>query len=261
MTGHAKGGPSSRHLCDAVLAEMGTLRPGVVRTELGTPCALHQPGDNRFAYVYHSKKRPGIIIFFRSDPDMSLSSLPSGVSVERREKFSGNWSKEFAFSLKLSDAAGVRDVARLLSVLSCPLAVRRRRRAKAVVRPATCPPEEVHGCPTFPEGSVQRIAVNRYERDPQAREACITYYGTACHVCGFDFVAVYGEVMAGFTHVHHLKPLATVRDGYRVDPVEDLRPVCPNCHAVIHRHEPPYSIQEVQQFLQAAGKDRAIGCT
>jgi 5-methylcytosine-specific restriction protein A len=75
-------------------------------------------------------------------------------------------------------------------------------------------------------------------------------YWTVCCVCGFDFVATYGEVMAGFTHVHHLKPLATIGGGYQLDPVQDLRPVCPNCHAVIHRREPPYTIEEVRQLLR-----------
>jgi predicted HNH restriction endonuclease len=97
---------------------------------------------------------------------------------------------------------------------------------------------------------VQQILVNRYERDPHAREACIARYGTVCYVCGFDFSSRYGEVMAGFIHVHHLLPLASVGVGYQVDPERDLRPVCPNCHAVIHRREPPYSIEEVQQFIR-----------
>lgn len=97
---------------------------------------------------------------------------------------------------------------------------------------------------------MQQILVNRYERDPHAREACIARYGSVCHVCDLDFVSQYGDVMAGFIHVHHLKLLATVGVNYQVDPERDLRPVCPNCHAVIHRREPPYSINEVQQLIR-----------
>jgi 5-methylcytosine-specific restriction protein A len=68
--------------------------------------------------------------------------------------------------------------------------------------------------------------------------------------------------MTGFTHVHHLKLLSTVGSGYQVDPIEDLRPVCPNCHAVIHRREPPYSIDEVRAFLAACGgRRRTSRCT
>jgi 5-methylcytosine-specific restriction endonuclease McrA len=112
-------------------------------------------------------------------------------------------------------------------------------------------PEEVPSRSTYSEGSVQPILVNRYERDPRAREECIRHYGATCFLCGFDFLAEYGEVMAGFIHVHHLKPLSAVGADYQVDPVQDLRPVCPNCHAVLHRREPPYSLEEVRQFLQA----------
>jgi hypothetical protein len=54
----------------------------------------------------------------------------------------------------------------------------------------------------------------------------------------------------GLIHVHHSLQLSRVGKDYKVDPVADLRPVCPNCHAVIHhRPEQPYSIEEVQSFL------------
>jgi predicted HNH restriction endonuclease len=109
--------------------------------------------------------------------------------------------------------------------------------------------EEVPAGAPYSEGSVQRVLVNRYERDPRARQECIQYYGTKCFLCGFDFVAKYGEVMAGFIHVHHLVSLSSVGEEYEVDPSEDLRPVCPNCHAVLHRREPPYSLEDVQRFL------------
>lgn len=111
-------------------------------------------------------------------------------------------------------------------------------------------PEEVPVGPVYNEGSVQRILINRYERDSRAREDCIRHYGTSCFLCGFDFVEIYGQVMAGFIHVHHLKLLSSVGADYTVDPVQDLRPVCPNCHAVLHRREPPYSLDEVRSFLQ-----------
>ncbi|MCY3022271.1 MAG: hypothetical protein NTW87_24940 [Planctomycetota bacterium] len=114
-------------------------------------------------------------------------------------------------------------------------------------------PEEVSSGAAYAEGSVQRILVNRYERDPRARQECIRHYGTTCFLCGFDFVAAYGEVMTGFIHVHHLNSLASVGADYQVNAVQDLRPVCPNCHAVLHRREPPYSLDEVRGFLQTHG--------
>jgi 5-methylcytosine-specific restriction protein A len=50
--------------------------------------------------------------------------------------------------------------------------------------------------------------------------------------------------------VHHIVPIAKVGKQYRLNPITDLRPVCPNCHAVIHRSEPPFSIEEVKQMLR-----------
>lgn len=110
-------------------------------------------------------------------------------------------------------------------------------------------PEEVSSPDKFVEGAVCRVVINAYERNPTARAKCIAYYGLSCVVCGFNFEAVYGEVGKGFIHVHHLRPLAEIGETYEVDPIADLRPVCANCHAIIHRRDPSYNISEVQKFL------------
>lgn len=78
------------------------------------------------------------------------------------------------------------------------------------------------------------MLANRCERDPLARRRCVAHYGLTCVVCEFNFGAAYGPAADGFIHVHHLKPLSEIGSEYMVDPVADLRPVCPNCHAVIH---------------------------
>ncbi len=93
-------------------------------------------------------------------------------------------------------------------------------------------PQEVPGAGTYPEGATRRITVNAYERSRQAAERCVDHHGHACDVCGFDFGRTYGDAGEGFIHVHHLKPLSEIRGEYRVDPIRDLRPVCPNCHAM-----------------------------
>ena len=93
--------------------------------------------------------------------------------------------------------------------------------------------------------------MNVYERSAAARRACLDHYDTvACQVCGFSFEESYGEIGAGFIHVHHVKPLSKVGDQYELDPARDLVPVCPNCHAMIHRSNPPYSIEQVKQMLK-----------
>jgi len=101
----------------------------------------------------------------------------------------------------------------------------------------------------FFEGAVKRAELSVYERSPEARRMCIQHYGTKCSVCDFDFGKVYGQLAEGFIHVHHLTPLARIGAKYTVDPVRDLRPVCPNCHAVLHMKTPPLDIDVVKKII------------
>lgn len=103
---------------------------------------------------------------------------------------------------------------------------------------------------TIYEGNTYSVRVNLYERSPFARPVCIKHYGTVCQICQFDFLDTYGQVMDGFIHVHHLKPLSEIGETYQVDPIKDLIPVCPNCHAVIHSRRPAYSPDEVRVMLR-----------
>ena len=100
------------------------------------------------------------------------------------------------------------------------------------------------------EGAVQRVTVNRYERDRAARRACIEHYGARCRVCDLDFGVRYGSVGEGYIHVHHINPISKIGANYRVDPVEDLRPICPNCHAIVHMGSPMYSLSQVRTMLK-----------
>jgi 5-methylcytosine-specific restriction enzyme A len=100
------------------------------------------------------------------------------------------------------------------------------------------------------EGAVRRVLVNAYERNPEARKNCIEHHGAVCKACGFDFEKKYGEIGKGFIHVHHLKQISEIGKTYQIDPVNDLVPVCPNCHAIMHKRKPPYTIQEVKSFLR-----------
>ena len=109
---------------------------------------------------------------------------------------------------------------------------------------------EVADSETHQEGSVHRVWVNRYERDPKAREKCIEHHGTRCAVCEIDFERRYGDIGKGFIHVHHLRPLARLKSSYRLNPLKDLVPVCPNCHAMLHRRDPPYDIEQLRGRLR-----------
>lgn len=109
--------------------------------------------------------------------------------------------------------------------------------------------DEISEETVFYEGAKRLVFVNSYERNLEARRQCIQHYGAQCTICGFDFEKAYGRLGKGYIHVHHLKPLSEINASYRVDPVKDLRPVCPNCHAMIHQRNPPYYIEEIQSVL------------
>jgi hypothetical protein len=100
------------------------------------------------------------------------------------------------------------------------------------------------------EGAAKSVSVTVYERNPLARQQCIAHYGPTCFACGFNFGDVYGETAEGFIHVHHLKNIANKGGEYKVDPIKDLRPICPNCHAVIHLQNPSLSITELKLMLK-----------
>jgi 5-methylcytosine-specific restriction enzyme A len=100
------------------------------------------------------------------------------------------------------------------------------------------------------EGTPIQVILTRYERNRQARRDCIDHYGAKCEVCDFNFENSYGNVGKGFIHVHHLTEIATIGEKYEIDPIKDLRPVCPNCHAMIHKRRPAYTIDEIKRFLK-----------
>lgn len=110
--------------------------------------------------------------------------------------------------------------------------------------------EEIDGRAELREGAKKVVIVNAFERNRTARRICIEHYGVRCQVCDLDFRSRYGDVGEGFVHVHHVRELAELGAEYKVNPVEDLRPVCPNCHAMLHRRKPAFTIEELQKRLR-----------
>jgi len=111
-------------------------------------------------------------------------------------------------------------------------------------------PETISPLDELSEGKKKTVTVNAYERNSVARSMCINYYGAKCSVCEMDFGKVYGEIGKGFIHVHHIVELSNIKAEYKVRPIEDLRPVCPNCHSMLHRKKPAYTIDELKDILK-----------
>lgn len=114
-----------------------------------------------------------------------------------------------------------------------------QRKASPPTKPATAPY-------SFVEGGAYDVVQTKQERNKAARAACLEHYGRDCIVCELNFAQQYGDGAKDLIHVHHLVPLATRKRASECDPITDLRPLCPNCHAVAHRRNPPYSIDELR---------------
>lgn len=101
----------------------------------------------------------------------------------------------------------------------------------------------------LPEGAKTRIEVNRYERDRRNRAAALSIHGFGCKACDLNMADRYGDAATGLIEVHHVTPVSVLGEGYVIDPIRDLVPLCPNCHAVTHRRTPPFSVGEVREMM------------
>jgi 5-methylcytosine-specific restriction enzyme A len=118
--------------------------------------------------------------------------------------------------------------------------------------PGPDPTQPVPG--SYPQDAVVWVLVNRYERDEDARRACLARHGTSCAACGFSFELKYGEAGMDSIQVHHLVPVVQLGAGYELDPITDLVPLCPNCHAVAHFGvDTPRTVAELRRIISEAG--------
>lgn len=107
---------------------------------------------------------------------------------------------------------------------------------------------------TYIEGIPTQVTLTKHERNPTARKKCIEYFGLSCVLCGFNFEKTYGEIGKDFIHIHHLLQISTIGIAYEIDPIKDLRPVCPNCHSIIHKHKTAHTMDEMVELLKQNNK-------
>lgn len=102
------------------------------------------------------------------------------------------------------------------------------------------------------EGTVAYRLHKVRERSPSNRAAALLYHGNQCAACGFFFDAVYTPGHArGFIEVHHVKPLSAGEQF--VDPLQDLVPLCANCHRMVHRQADNWlTIDQLKELLEVA---------
>ena len=100
------------------------------------------------------------------------------------------------------------------------------------------------------EGGRRTVTAIRLERSGAARRICLEAHGVRCSVCDIDFGERYGKFAKGFIHVHHQVPLANRGGNSATNPLKDLVPVCPNCHAMLHRQNPPLSVAALKKRIR-----------
>ena len=98
----------------------------------------------------------------------------------------------------------------------------------------------------YEEGAVSEIKHTFYERNVNNRKMAIEYHGNACKICNFRTDKKYGKEHKDIIEVHHVIPVSEMGQGYVVDPHTDLVPLCPNCHSLVHKKKPPFTIEEIR---------------
>ncbi|RVU85947.1 HNH endonuclease [Leucothrix sargassi] len=115
-------------------------------------------------------------------------------------------------------------------------------------------PQAADDIKRFSEGKVRSVTYQTYDRSPAARQACLEHFGYNCDVCNFNFHATYGAIGESYIEVHHLRQIADSEEEHLINPITDLRPVCANCHRMLHKQRPPLSIEELKAKIKNANK-------
>lgn len=100
------------------------------------------------------------------------------------------------------------------------------------------------------EGSAKQQLLTKYERSRVNRSLCLAFHGYDCKACGISLHKKYGDVARSYIHVHHLKSIA-IAGTIIPDPINEMVPLCPNCHGVAHLRNPPYTPEEISQMIKS----------
>jgi predicted HNH restriction endonuclease len=246
MKAHAGGHPLGRRSCDELLRALQRKVPTTERAHATNMCTFTVAPGRKAAFVYHKKTVSELRVYFRSVVDDEFARIGKVAPIKRRT-LTSDWAKLTPWYFDLLEPDDAADAAALL--LSAPGVTDVPARRKSPRREVSIA-EEITG-DAFWEGAASRVSVNRYERDRRARDACVRAHGASCSACGMTFSGVYGPLFAQVIVVHHVVPLSQLGEGYRIDPVADLRPLCANCHLIAHQRTPPLSIDELKALIQS----------
>lgn len=184
------------------------------------------------------KRKKALFVDYKSD---TLLPSEQRLPVEKLEAtgLGVPWNNLMASGMSVSDENSVQ----LEKLWERHLQQSGRNHIKSIRLPEELPKRE------YVEGTTRRVVVDACKRNPKARQECLDYYGARCVVCDFNFEEVYGNIGEGI-HVHHLRDLASIGHSYKIDPIEGLRPVCPNCHAMLHQTKPAMTIESLREIIR-----------
>lgn len=101
---------------------------------------------------------------------------------------------------------------------------------------------------SYSENRVRMRMAKQRERNRKVRALCLQYYGERCLACEMTFSSKYG-LSRECIEVHHIRPLASRAEIVNTHPIDDLIPLCPNCHAAVHAENPMLSLDELRKRL------------
>ncbi|MBL6736476.1 MAG: DEAD/DEAH box helicase [Burkholderiales bacterium] len=94
---------------------------------------------------------------------------------------------------------------------------------------------------SFDEGAQIDVALSTNERSHYLRNLAIKHYGLKCYACDFSPKTV------NQIDIHHLDPIA---EGERKTTLNDVIPLCANCHRLAHSERPPLALEEIKALVQ-----------
>ena len=93
---------------------------------------------------------------------------------------------------------------------------------------------------SYSEGRQIQVTLSKSERSSYLRKLAIKHYGLKCYAC--DLVPRSPNQI----DIHHKEPIA---EGERETTIEDLVPLCANCHRLAHSETPPLTVDFLRELV------------
>jgi hypothetical protein len=181
---------------------------------------------------------------------LTLSTLLEQYADEIRDDLSSGRYRFYPFT---THGAEIRTVQGIY-LARCPLTLETIIQRAVLLEGATLAAND----PTLTHvefSEARRLVRERYffARNPALVRAAKQHHGYTCQVCEFNFHATYGDLGEKFIEAHHLDPLSERPESQWTDElttsVDRIAVLCSNCHRMVHRRRPAYSLDELRQHL------------